>query len=73
MLAQVEALTDRQRQILDGLAEGLTDAEIADELFLSRETIKGYTKHVYAKLGARNRTHAVALAYHHGLLVPKRL
>lgn len=71
MPTAIEALTDRERQVLDGMADGLTNAEIADELFLSVQTVNSYSKRVLAKLGARNRAHTVALAYHHGLLIPK--
>ena len=65
-----DPLTARERQVLDGLAEGLGNAEIAAEMFLSADTVKDHVKHLLTKLGARNRTHAVALAYHRGLLVP---
>lgn len=66
-----EQLTQREEAVLDALSEGMSDAEIGDELFVSRETINSHLRHIYRKLGARNRTHAVALAYHHGLLIPK--
>lgn len=65
-----EPLTAREEQILFAFTEGLTDREIAAELFLSRETVKQHVSQVLAKMNARNRTHAVALAYHLGLLVP---
>lgn len=55
-------LTRRQRQILQLLADGEATTVAARELGLSEETVKTHTKHVLARLGARNRTHAVAIA-----------
>jgi len=55
-------LTRRQRQILQLLANGESTTVAARELDLSEETVKTHTKHVLARLGARNRTHAVAIA-----------
>jgi DNA-binding NarL/FixJ family response regulator len=55
-------LTRRQREILQLLADGGSTAVAARELGLSEETIKTHTKHALARLGARNRTHAVAIA-----------
>ena len=63
-----EPLTDRETEILAGAAEGETAAQTGARLFLSSETVKGYRKRVIAKLGARNGTHAVALALRRGLL-----
>ena len=55
-------LTRRQRQILQLLANGESTTVAARELDLSEETVKTHTKAVLARLGARNRTHAVAIA-----------
>jgi DNA-binding NarL/FixJ family response regulator len=55
-------LTRRQREILQLLADGGSTAVAARRLDLSEETVKTHTKHVLARLGARNRTHAVAIA-----------
>lgn len=55
-------LTRRQRQILQLLADGESVTVAARELDLSEETVKTHTKHALARLGARNRTHAVAIA-----------
>jgi DNA-binding NarL/FixJ family response regulator len=55
-------LTRRQRQILQLLANGESTTVAARELDLSEETVKSHTKHALARLGARNRTHAVAIA-----------
>jgi two-component system, NarL family, response regulator len=55
-------LTRRQRQILQRLANGESTTVAARELDLSEETVKTHTKHILARLEARNRTHAVAIA-----------
>jgi len=55
-------LTRRQREILQLLADGGSTALAARELGLSEETVKTHTKHMLARLGAKNRTHAVAIA-----------
>jgi len=55
-------LTRRQREILQLLADGGSTSIAARELGLSEETVKTHTKNVLARLGARNRTHAVAIA-----------
>jgi len=55
-------LTRRQREILQLLANGESTTVAARELDLSEETVKSHTKHALARLGARNRTHAVAIA-----------
>jgi len=55
-------LTRRQRQILQLLADGESTTVAARQLDLSEETVKSHTKHMLVRLGARNRTHAVAIA-----------
>lgn len=55
-------LTRRQREILQLMADGGSTVAAARELGLSEETVKTHTKNVLARLGARNRTHAVAIA-----------
>lgn len=55
-------LTARQRQILQLLADGQSISYAADDLGLSEETVKTHTKNAVARLGARNRAHAVAIA-----------
>ena len=61
-------LTRRQRQILQRLANGESTTVAARELDLSEETIKTHTKNIMARLGARNRTHAVAIALRESLI-----
>ena len=62
-------MTVREMDVLLALADGLANSEIATELHIGLDTVEGYVKMVMRKLGAKNRTHAVALAYHRGLLV----
>jgi DNA-binding NarL/FixJ family response regulator len=62
-------LTRRQRQILQLLADGESATVAARELDLSEETVKTHTKLALARLGARNRTHAVAIALRESLIV----
>jgi len=54
-------LSERERQLMDGLARGLSDKELASELSISSNTVRSYLKRLYATLGAHNRTHALAL------------
>jgi DNA-binding NarL/FixJ family response regulator len=54
-------LSDRERQIAVFLVQGLTNKEIAEQLFLSTETIKSYVARILRKLGARNRVQAAVL------------
>jgi DNA-binding NarL/FixJ family response regulator len=61
-------LTHRQREILQLLANGESTTVAARELGLSEETIKTHTKNALARLGARNRTHAVAIALRESLI-----
>jgi DNA-binding NarL/FixJ family response regulator len=61
-------LTKRQREILQLLANGESTTVAARELDLSEETVKTHTKHALARLGARNRTHAVAMALRESLI-----
>jgi two-component system, NarL family, response regulator len=61
-------LTRRQREILQLLANGESTTVAARELGLSEETIKTHTKNILGRLGARNRTHAVAIALRESLI-----
>lgn len=58
----------RERQVLIGVADGLTCEEIGRRLFLSPWTVRGYLKRVLGTLGAANRAHAVAIAIRNGLI-----
>jgi DNA-binding NarL/FixJ family response regulator len=59
--SRVSLLSPRERQILGLLADGHSGAEIAQELFLSTETVRTHVRNAVRKLGARTRTQAVAL------------
>jgi len=61
-------LTRRQREILQLLSDGESTTVAARELDLSEETVKTHTRNALARLGARNRTHAVAIALRESLL-----
>jgi predicted ATPase/class 3 adenylate cyclase/DNA-binding CsgD family transcriptional regulator len=66
--ALVEPLSAREIQVLHLLAEGLSNREIAQRLYLSPNTVRVHTFHIYGKLGVNNRTQAVARARMLGLL-----
>ena len=62
-------LSAREREVLDLIAEGATNRQIGERLFLSPHTVKEHTSAVYRKLGVRNRAEAVQQAQRRGLLV----
>jgi two-component system response regulator DesR len=61
-------LSEREREVLELMASGATNREIAESLHLSRWTVKDYTGGVYRKLGVRNRAESVQRAQRLGLL-----
>ncbi|MBM0278852.1 response regulator transcription factor [Micromonospora sp. STR1s_6] len=60
------SLSEREVRVLIGLSQGKGNAEIARDLWISDETIKTHVRRIFKKLGARDRAHAVALAYQNG-------
>jgi LuxR family maltose regulon positive regulatory protein len=64
----VEPLSDRELEVLRLVAAGLTNAQIADRLFIAVSTVKSHTNSIYGKLGVQNRTQAVARAQELSLL-----
>lgn len=67
-LPEPVTLTDRQHQVLSGIARGLTRTAIATELHVEPNTIKTHVRNLLRALDAHDRAHAVALAYRAGLL-----
>ena len=63
-----KALTPRQMEILEGMTRGLTNQDIAHELGIREDRVKGHVNTIFAKLGAANRTEAVAIALRKHLL-----
>ncbi|MFE3222077.1 response regulator [Nocardia sp. NPDC059228] len=68
--AEFSALTDREREVMTLVAEGLTNAEIADRLYMSPATARTHVSRILVKLGARDRTQLVVMAYESGLVRP---
>lgn len=66
--ARLDALTAREHEVLDAMARGMTNLEIAGTLFLGESTVKTHVGRILAKLPARDRVHAVLIA--HGLAEP---
>jgi DNA-binding NarL/FixJ family response regulator len=63
-----DMLTAREREILQLLADGMSNADVAAKLFISQETVKSHVRHILAKLEADTRTHAVAIALREAII-----
>ena len=67
---ELDRLTKRELEVLRHIASGRSNAEIASLLYLSDETVKTHASRIFMKLGARDRTQAVILAYEYGVVEP---
>src|SRR5688572_30397332 len=63
-----DGLTTRELEILEKVAEGLRNREVAEELAISEDTVKVHLRHIMEKLGARDRTEAVAIGIRRGFI-----
>ncbi|WP_067181761.1 response regulator [Microtetraspora niveoalba] len=68
----VEGVTEREREVLTLVGRGRSNAEIAEELFISVATAKAHVSRLFTKLGARDRVQLVIIAYETGLVTPPR-
>jgi DNA-binding NarL/FixJ family response regulator len=68
--AALDSLTDREREVLGAVARGLSNAEIAEQLFMSHATAKTHVSRLLTKLDARDRAQLVMIAYESGVIVP---
>ncbi len=63
-----DMLTSREREILQLLADGMSNSDVAAKLFISQETVKSHVRHILTKLEADTRTHAVAIALREAII-----
>ena len=61
-------LSDREREVLAWLVEGLNNREIAERLMISNSTVKNHLSNIFSKMGTTSRTQAVALAVEHKIV-----
>ncbi len=71
--AELDVITQREREVMSLVADGLTNHEIAAKLYMSPATVRTHVSHAMTKLGARDRAQLVVLAYETGLVQPNWL
>ena len=64
-------LSDRELEVLTLMARGMSNQEIAGQLYVSNTTVKTHVSHILTKLGVRDRVQAVVEAYDSGIVVPR--
>ena len=69
--SKLDSLTAREQQVLVHIGQGMSNREIARQLYVSESTVKTHVKRILMKLGLRDRVHAVVFAYENGLLEPR--
>lgn len=62
-----DELSERERDILHLMCKGLTNEEIAQHLYIARQTVKNHVVNIFLKLGVRNRVSAVVIAFQQGV------
>jgi DNA-binding NarL/FixJ family response regulator len=67
----VSALSDREREVLEQIGRGLSNAEVADALHISEVTVKSHIGHIFTKLDLRDRAAAIVFAFDHGIVEPQ--
>src|SRR5207302_9459597 len=65
---QADMLTAREREILQLLADGMSNQDVAQKLLISQETVKSHVRHILTKLDAETRTQAVAIALRESII-----
>jgi DNA-binding NarL/FixJ family response regulator len=63
-------LTDREADVLTLLATGCSNQDVSEQLYIGMETVKTHIRSILSKLGAKNRTQAVVIAYESGFVAP---